>query len=176
MLSLVIGKIPDENSELEMIGRFDRLIKKYARLLGYEDAYNDILVFFLELLLSPNVKKLVGKPDAVIVNYIAKAIRNEYIRLSKLNSPAYITYSELSDSELHIMESQLSYVQSDPVSWMLDNAVITAWERDVLLLIYEYNLSAREVAELTHKSRQAINQTKLHALNKLKGHYRKDRI
>ena len=64
---------------LEMLRRFAKLLNKYARLLNYEDAYNDLMVFFLESLLSDNMKKLIGKPDAVIVHYIAKTIKNEYI-------------------------------------------------------------------------------------------------
>ena len=32
---------------LELINRFDRVIRKYARLLKYEDAYEDIVVEFI---------------------------------------------------------------------------------------------------------------------------------
>lgn len=65
MLSKIISEIPSESAELEMLQRFEKLLKKYAKLLSYEDAYNDLVVFFLELLLSDSVKKLEGKQDAI---------------------------------------------------------------------------------------------------------------
>lgn len=74
MLSTIICEIPNEDAILEMLRRFAKLLNKYARLLNYEDAYNGLMVFFLESLLSDNMKKLIGKPDAVIVHYIIETL------------------------------------------------------------------------------------------------------
>ena len=121
MLSTIIREIPSESAELEMLQRFERLLRKYARLLNYEDAYSDLVVFFLELLLSDNIKGLIGKPDAIIVNYITKAIKNEYIRLSKSMQRKYILYSDLNENEQFIVASRHAYHHPEPLSWIIDS-------------------------------------------------------
>lgn len=168
MLSTIIREIPSESAELEMLQRFERLLRKYARLLNYEDAYSDLVVFFLELLLSNNIKGLIGKPDAIIVNYITKAIKNEYIRLSKSMQRKYILYSDLNENEQFIVASRHAYHHPEPLSWIIDSKKLTNWEKYVLKMIFECGLTIQEIAELSGKSRQAINQTKLKALAKLR--------
>ena len=49
MLSDIIKQIPDESATLELLKLFDNLLKKYARLLRYEDAYEDLQLFLIEL-------------------------------------------------------------------------------------------------------------------------------
>ena len=168
MLSNIISEIPSESAELEMLQRFERLLKKYARLLGYEDAYSDLVVFFLELLLSDSIKKLEGKPDAVIVNYIDRAVKNEYIKLSKLAKRKYVPYSELDDQERFAVGTHHTYYQPEPLSWTIDSKSLTDWEKEVLTMLFVREMSVQEIAALTGKSRQAINQAKLNALAKLR--------
>ena len=52
MLCELVNKaqIGDENAMIELIARFDPLLKKYASKLNYEDAYEDALLFFIELI------------------------------------------------------------------------------------------------------------------------------
>lgn len=167
MLSTIICEIPNGDAILEMLRRFAKLLNKYARLLNYEDAYNDLMVFFLESLLSDNMKKLIGKPDAVIVHYIAKTIKNEYIRLSKSVKTKWILYSDLGEKEQFVVESLLVYHQPEPLSWTIESDPLTSWEKNVLTMVFEYEMSIKEIAEFTGKSRQTINQVKLNALSKL---------
>jgi DNA-directed RNA polymerase specialized sigma subunit len=39
----------DDEAMLELINRFQPLLKKYAKKLRYDDAYEDCLLFFIEL-------------------------------------------------------------------------------------------------------------------------------
>lgn len=50
MLSDIIKQIPDERATLEFLKLFGKLLRKYARLLEYEDAYEDLQLFLIELL------------------------------------------------------------------------------------------------------------------------------
>jgi len=45
-------------STLELVKKFEPLLKKYAYLLDYDDAYNDLLVDYLELIKKMNVSLL----------------------------------------------------------------------------------------------------------------------
>lgn len=69
MLLDIISLVPDEQAVMTLVKRFDKLLRKYARFLEYEDAYNDLLLFFIELLhkLKDNTSLL---NDGVIVNYM----------------------------------------------------------------------------------------------------------
>lgn len=82
MLSDIISLVPDEQAVMTLVKRFDKLLRKYARFLEYEDAYNDLLLFFIELLHKLKDNSGLQNDDA-IVNYISKAIKNHYICLSK---------------------------------------------------------------------------------------------
>lgn len=50
MLQELIMQYPDDAAVLELIERFKRLLIKYAKKLDYEDAYNDLQLFFIELI------------------------------------------------------------------------------------------------------------------------------
>lgn len=152
MLSTIICEIPNEDAILEMLRRFAKLLNKYARLLNYEDAYNDLMVFFLESLLSDNMKKLIGKPDAVIVHYIAKTIKNEYIRLSKSVKTKWILYSDLGEKEQFVVESLLGYHQPEPLSWTIESDLLTSWEKNVYILRPVYPSEAAVPVEDAEKN------------------------
>lgn len=73
----------DEKSVLEMIAQFECLLTRYAHLLKYEDALNDLTLDFIVLLKQVNPSIFAGKSDGVVVNYIAQTIKHSYIRRSK---------------------------------------------------------------------------------------------
>ena len=68
----------EEAPMVELIQKFSDLFKKYARKLNYEDAYQDIVVFFIELIKSFKLEKLQCKKDEIIVSYINVSITNFY--------------------------------------------------------------------------------------------------
>ena len=39
MITALIDRLPDDDAALQLLEMFDKLLKKYARLLGTEDAY-----------------------------------------------------------------------------------------------------------------------------------------
>lgn len=71
-----------EEMTLQLISKFQFLIKSYSRKLGEEDTYYDLQLKFLELLpLIAQQSQL--ETDAQIIAYVQQAIKNEYIALSK---------------------------------------------------------------------------------------------
>ena len=65
----------DESAMLELIQRFYPLFKKYAIKLEYEDAYEDLILWFIELIKS---YKLAALQEEVIVSYIQVSVNNYY--------------------------------------------------------------------------------------------------
>ena len=78
----------NENDAFEiMILKFQPLLKKYAFLLNYGDAYSEMYENFVECVYRIPLYQLhEPKNDSVILAYIKTAMKNSYIGLSKNNS------------------------------------------------------------------------------------------
>lgn len=139
-------------------------------MLNYEDAYNDLVLFFIELVTALKTSDVGMKSDAYIVNYIAVSIKNQYIKMSKAHEAnKVILFSDLSESHLHYIENKLSYCVEDSIGqYFPQDKPLTEWEYEVLFLIFEQGASVSMIAETKNKSRQSINQTKLRAIQKLR--------
>lgn len=57
---LVRAQRGDEEAMLELIKRFQPLLRKYAKKLRYDDAYEDCRLFFIELIKSVDEARLSG--------------------------------------------------------------------------------------------------------------------
>lgn len=168
MLQELIMQYPDDAAVLELIERFKRLLIKYAYKLDYEDAYNDLQLFFIELITKLKYTGPAKKDDAIIVSYIAISIKNQYIKLSAKKSLSIVTYSDLSDSQLHFINS--TNATTLPVSieeYLPHNNELTRWERQVIIDYFVNGLSISDIAHIHKKSRQAVNQAKNRGLNKI---------
>lgn len=53
------AKNNDNDAMLELINRFDRVIRKYARLLKYEDAYEDVVMEFIAFIRKFQIENVV---------------------------------------------------------------------------------------------------------------------
>ena len=172
MLCDKIRLYPDENTVLELIKQFKPLLKKYAFLLKYEDAYEDLLLFFIELLSKMSNSNISHKNDGEIVQYIATSIRNQYIKLSKVEKGRkykVIEFSELSDGQMFYVESSNSYLMENSIDEMLPrNKTLTNWEYKVIMNILVCGISISDLAQTTKKSRQAVNQAKNRAIKKIR--------
>lgn len=168
MLSDILAKVPDEDAVLEMLRRFDRLLKKYARILDYEDAYNDLVLFFIELIQGKGIKNVCKKDDGIIVNYIVTSVRNHSLRVSNGCKLRTSPLSTLSDEQRYTIESKMSYIQDEPITDYWSSGLLTEAEENVLRLHYEFGYSVSDISEMTKTSRQSVNQTKIRALNKLR--------
>lgn len=161
----------DGNATLSLINKFNPLLKKYSRKLYYEDAYNDLLIDFLELLHDMRTDSLQDRSDAVTVSYIATSIHNSYVRrLAWIKrSQTTLLYSELSEQELYDIESICSTTDKySECDFSAFKQLLTASELSVITSIFFRGYTTTETAHLLGISRQAINQAKLRALKKIK--------
>ena len=168
MLSDILARVPDEDAVLEMLRKFDRLIKKYARILNYEDAYSDLVLFFIDLIQGRGIKNVCGKDDGIIVNYIVTSVRNHSLSLRNGCKLRASPFSTLSDEQRFALESKMSYVQEDPISYYWSSNLLTQVEKNILRLHYEFGYSISDIAEMTKTPRQSVNQAKIRALSKLR--------
>ncbi len=163
---IIKAKNGDENCLEEIIKIFWPLISKYSRLLDGEDTKQDLSLHLIEVINKLPVEKDNFNKDKFIVGYISKSIRNEYIRLSKLKNKKYNNETQLN------LDIEIEYRKSDSDFEVLDLFnKLSRKEANIMKLIYINKLSVSEVAESMKISRQAVNQSKNRALNKIRSTY-----
>ncbi|MDF2871088.1 MAG: DNA-directed polymerase [Anaerocolumna sp.] len=161
----------DNTATLKLIEKFKPILKKYAHSLSYEDAYDDLLVDFIELLNTLKVDKIQNKNDGCMVAYLTTSIHNSYIKkLIKVKQLRnFTTYSELSENELHYIDSLTAtkdtYVNTD---YDLLRKLLTNQEFNIIKMLYYDGYTVTETALAISVTRQAVNQMKNRALKKLK--------
>lgn len=167
------AKNNDNDAILEIINRFDCVIQKYARILKYEDAYEDVVTEFIAFIRKFPVDNIANKCDGAIVNYICTGLRNQYIKLSKCRSVINsheIPIDDLSVEQKNAVENSMVEPPNelfDLMTYLSDN-MLTAYQQRIILLHFYYGLSIAEIAKYDGVSRQSINKTKKTALDKLR--------
>lgn len=175
LCDLICGAQSGNNDEmLELIVRFRPLIKKYASKLNYEDAYEDIILFFIELIKSFNLNSMSLLKDEVVVSYINTSIINFYNKkVQKLiERKKEIIISELTKEQAYYAEIQLAKEDKTNIFAELGlEKKLNQNECRIIYLVYIEGYSIAEIARASKKSRQAVNQLKHRALKKLKNFF-----
>ncbi len=170
MLKDLIEKLPNNDACLELIEMFDKLLRKYARLLSYEDSYEEMRLFFIELIFQLKNKKICTDNDGYIVSYISKAVRNQYIALSKGHRmKREISFSDISEAQLIYVEQQTSTEDRYDISdYFPQKNPLSNRETIILKAIFMKECSVEKIAQELGISRQAVNQAKNRALEKIR--------
>lgn len=145
------------------ITQFMPLIKKYAGYLAYPDAIQDLIVIFLGILGKIPLSKFnPQKKTILMLSYISKAMKNGYIYLSKKNCTTEFYIEDLPPDRA---------AKSDDLEVVFIHDAIrrlTILQRKVIILKYYYGYKNSEISCILRISRQAVNQTKQRALNRLR--------
>ncbi len=73
-------KTKDLKYILEMINRFNPLIKKCSYLLNYDDAEQDLIVKLIKIVYKFPLNQIpIGYPNKYIASYLHYSLKNEYI-------------------------------------------------------------------------------------------------
>ncbi len=173
MIKSLVEKLPDEAAALQLLEMFEKLLKKYARQLGTEDAYEDLRLFFLELITKLKGKDICSDNDGYIVSYIAKSIKNQYIFMSKQrNTDNVDTFSDISEEQMiYIEQLAASDDQTDISIYFPSLNKLTEKEETILRLYFVNGYSIETISSQLKVSRQAVNQAKNRAISKIRDAY-----
>ena len=80
-----VKKYNKDESILDILAIFDNIINKYSRKLNGEDTKQDLYVFLIKLIKNIDELSIVNYEYKQVLSYFSKALKNEYIRLSKKN-------------------------------------------------------------------------------------------
>lgn len=161
----------DQNDMLLLIQKFSPILKKYGKMLKYEDAINDLTLYFIELIHQFDAEKMSSTCDGAIIKYIAKCIYHFYLKLRKkaYSDNNIVLFDDLSEAQKWGLP-QLSIYDDVPFEWIVPANSLTEKERMVIYLIYDQGYSATEIAKILGVSRQNINQIKKRAELKIRCH------
>lgn len=173
MIADLINQSQKGNNEatLSLIENFNPILKKYAYKLFYEDAYSDLLIDFIELLHNIRLNLIYDKSEGSLVSYLVTSIRRSYIKrlIGLEKNQRFVRYSDLSEGEVYYVEAAASTYDNYFAFELLDlKHILTNSESRVVNMIYLSCYTVPEIAGILGISRQAVNQTKKRALNKLK--------
>lgn len=163
-----------EPGTLEIIERFKPLLRKYARLLRTEDAYDELQLELLKIIYTTSWKELHLQNEGAYVNYIATAVRNAYINLSKThNKHQEYCFSSFGEDQEFMVTSTL--ISADDYNQLLCKDlknILTETEFRIVYLTCLKGYPCAAIAKVQGVSRQHINQVKRRALNKLRQYFK----
>lgn len=167
---IALAQNGDKSVMLALIEQFNPLITKYSKRLNTEDAFEDMRLVFIELVMGLKLDMLRSHSDGVIVSYITKTIRTKYIAKNKRNEMEECTvyWDDLDELFQRKFEpnNPLFSAEEDFVR-AISPGVLNEKELDIITMVYLYGYSAAEIARRKKITRQAVNQIKLKALRKL---------
>ena len=173
LLNKIIEAQNDHEEKLTvLIEDFTPLLKKYASRMNYEDAFADVRLEFIEIILGIDPKRFVSYKEAQMLSYIKISVRNAYIKLSK-NKCERESHSFLVDE----VRDELEKSQNDNYEniFLYDiKKYLSDSEFDVIYKHFFCGITINDIALLRGVSRQAVNQIKTRAINKLSKVFEKD--
>ena len=161
------------NTMMEVITQFMPLIKKYSNLLRFEDAEQELIVSFIEILYAIPIRTIQEKEGSTyiaLLSYIKVAVHNRYIELSK-------RHQRLQDNEWFLPEGDeidryiwFDTVEDNDLSIIMRDALQKLNQKQRIILVERYicGYSDAEISERLGISRQAVNRSRHRALEKLR--------
>lgn len=140
--------------------KFNPLLKKYSRLLLYDEAYEDLLYCFILCIykIPINEESFINN-NATILSYIKVTIKNQYIFLSKKHTKS-MRYTCSYDSLLiEFSDNNDSHNQIQDKLYLFElKRYLNNNEINLVNLKFILQYSDSEIAEVYHISRQAVNK------------------
>ena len=100
----------DKEAMLKLIEQFAPLLRKYSRKLNYEDSYEEMTLFFIELIKSLRLDKLSCTEDGVITAYINVSVRHFHDKkiAESINRQKEIPLSDLTEEQAYYVRFSLN--------------------------------------------------------------------
>ena len=171
-----LARSGDDTVMMEIVEKFSPLIGKYTSKLNYDEDCRSELTLKLIALVKNEIDpdKLRSDSDGAVVEYINNAIHHCYIALSKAqcrirdNETAYDR-----ETFVELLEDNLQYAEDMDDGMFMETIQAELTEREFLCLrlIVLEGYTAEEVSKRLGVTKQAVNQCKKRALEKVKKIY-----
>jgi RNA polymerase sigma factor (sigma-70 family) len=165
----------DEDALLEMINRFEPLIKKLSKKMIYEKSETDLIIFFIQILQSLDLGKFSKFSEASLVRYIQVSLNNKAIGCSKRHYLYKIEEVHL-DFDMFYADTNTGVDISTKLAIheLLELNELSQRQREVLKRYYLYGYSDIEIAQKLNISRQAVCKSRNRGLNIIRDYLKID--
>jgi len=162
-----MGQEGDKKAKIELYKKFLPRIKKFGRILFYEEA--DLTIFLLEFIDKANLEKFQNRKDEEIDSYIYKVFKNKYINILRqvINKNIETTILETD----FICYDCYEKLDKEYFFGLLQN--LNNIQKKIIIGKYVYDYSDTELITLLNVSRQTIYKQKKKALIILKDEIKK---
>lgn len=158
----------DKQAIMFVINKFKPLIGKYSYLLKYDDASSDLIISLIEIIKKMPIHTNENlKIDKFLVGYIASAIKNRYIYLSKKYYKVYLNEITLNLNNINIGNSEKFDLDDKIFVWQLLDK-LSKLQREVLILKFIKDYSDKDICKTLKISRQSVNRTKNRGLDNMR--------
>ena len=165
----------NEEKMLFLIEKFQPLLNSFSNMSNNkEDIKSELTLAFIEIIYNIKLANFRYEINNYILTaYIKKSIYRKYINI-QMNEQNRLSKEILTDNE-NVLDTCLEEEDFDEIILLSESmkSLLTSKEYYCIEKIVLYNYSASELAKENKLSKQAINQCKLRALNKLKMNYQK---
>ncbi len=148
----------------ELFYQFEPLVRKYGRLLGDEDGYQDMALCLIVILRQIHIDRLRCGSDAAIVNYISRSMYHQYIRCATERSCQRQSETPLEET----LVGENSGLFDDGFDALLERAGLSISETEVVKLLYQKGFNVKEISKRRKTSKQNIYQIHRRALRKVR--------
>lgn len=145
---------------------YKKLIIYYSKKLGGEDYKQELTLFFIELLYDIEIERFKYYSAAALHNYIAVALRNKYIALSKEQQKYDIFLHNTFEKDFICNTSPSKNLELKEFLKLLSKR-----QQAVITYKYIYGYSEKEISDFLNVSVQAVNRLKNRALASLGNFY-----
>lgn len=172
LVKIINAQKNHEEDLLSLVNDFIPLIKKYATKMNSEDAFADLQLEFIEIILGINTEKFSNYAEPQILSYIKISVHNAYIKLSKRKCDYENNTFPVEDVRDELEKSL--YDEYENIFLQDIKKYLTENEFDVIYKHFFCGFTVNDIALHKGISRQAVNQVKTRAIKKLSNVFEKE--
>ena len=149
-----------------LLSHYKQLIHYYAARLKCEDGFQELTLFFIELLFSIDTEKFVSDNSTSLARYISISIKHKYIEISK----RIARYEKL---HMPFFENCFETVNETQFRLEIEEILkfLSEKQRKVIIFKYFHDYSDAEIGEFLGISRQSVFRLKNRALKTIRQFY-----
>lgn len=172
--NIALAQNGDKTAFLRLIGCFSPLLKKYAFLLKYEDAYFDLQIKLIEIIMQLKLSSFQSTENPVLIGYFKNSLHHRYIALSQkqqiLNSVLPMSALCLeNEDDTYILDKLFYSADTYPaIEYDFLCQTLTPRQAQIILLFFFYRYPVKDIARMLHITPSAVSQAKAFAIQTLK--------
>ena len=160
----------DQEAMLELLKKFKPFLKRNAKKLDCENAYEEFLVSFIGVIRRIKLEKMRSLDDGAITTYITTSAGHDFGEIFQRhnNEVKTIAFSQLEEWQIPAAEDQTSVDDRLSIDLSKMKPILTGLEYEVIYDRFILGYTGIKIAQLLGTTGSNISQIKKSALKKLK--------